>query len=221
MDKTTAGREYPFLCSLISFLAYLYINLAGITTRVTRENADVTAPLDKSGTNYIYAMWHCGQVFLAYAHRNRRICALVSRSKDGEYMARIIVRLGLSAVRGSTSKGGPQALLELMDSASAGFHPALTPDGPRGPRRKVQQGIIYLAQKTALPIVPVACGLSRKLVFRSWDEFQVPLPFGRAAVVYGEPVHVSKNDSMEEKALELEKSLNLITSRAEELALSA
>lgn len=217
MDKYAGPYQHSIVHSLASFLAYLYLTLVGITNRILWRNREMVDNLEREGQNHIYAMWHARQVPLIYAHRNRKICVLVSRSKDGEYMTRILKHFGLSVVRGSTSKGGPQALLELMDWSRSGFHPAMTPDGPRGPGCRVQQGIIYLAQKTSIPIVAVGSGMSKKLVFRSWDEFQVPLPLGKTAVVYGTPVYVSENDSIEAKSLELQKSLDSVTLQADEL----
>lgn len=217
MDKYVNPYQHSMVHSLASFLACMYLTLVGITNRVLWRNRETVDNLEKKGQNHIYAMWHARQIPLIYTHKNRKICVLVSRSRDGEYMTRILRRFGLSVVRGSTSKGGPQAILELIDSAASGFHPAMTPDGPRGPGRNVQQGIIYLAQKTSMPIVPVACGMSRKLVLRSWDEFQVPLPLGKTAVVYGNPVYVSKNDSLKSKSLELQKSLDSVTLQADKL----
>lgn len=197
-----------------SALAYCYLMFAGLTTRIKRIKSPEFEALETK-TNYIYAIWHARQAFLAYAHRHTNICALVSRSKDGEYMARLIQKLGIGAVRGSTSKGGSLALLALIDEAQAGRHPVITPDGPRGPQRTVQQGIIFLAQKTGLPIIPATCGISSKIVFHSWDRFELPLPFGRAVVIYGRPITVSETDDTAAKADEIQTELNRITDIAD------
>ncbi|MFH1618581.1 MAG: lysophospholipid acyltransferase family protein [bacterium] len=206
-----------FLHAVAPFLAWAYVHLAALTTRVKTEHITRFSQQQNSGNRCIYAVWHARLFFLIPAHRRLRICALVSRSRDGEYLARMLRLFGIASVRGSTSKGGPQALMGLLDMAEAGYSPAVTPDGPKGPGRRIQPGIIYLAQKTSLPIIPVGCGLSRKLVFSSWDRFEVPLPFGRAAVVYGKPVFVSSADSVESKTSELEKNLNRATDRADML----
>jgi len=194
-----------------------YLRFTGATTRIARvPNAEVDA-LEKAGKNFIYAIWHNRQVFLMYTHRNTRACALVSLSKDGEYMARILRHFGMEAVRGSTSKGGTQALLALLDKAQEGWHPVITPDGPRGPARQVQQGVLYLAQKTGLPIVPIACGLSHKIVFNSWDKFQFPLPFGKSKVVYGRPITVAEGDDLAAKTAEIQAELDMATDQADRL----
>lgn len=173
--------------------------------------------MDREGKNYIFAIWHCKQAFLIYTHRGRKICALVSMSKDGEYIARVLARAGLTAVRGSTSRGGTRALLGLLDKLEEGFCPVITPDGPRGPRRTVQQGVIFLAQKTGLPIVPLACGNSRKIVFNSWDRFELPLPFARASVVEGEPITIAPDESFEAAARRVKTALDLATDTADGL----
>lgn len=195
-----------------------YLRFTGATTRIKWvRNAEVDA-LEKAGKNFIYAIWHNRQVFLMYTQRDTKACALVSLSKDGEYMARILRHFGMEAVRGSTSKGGTMALLALLDKAQEGWHPVITPDGPRGPARKVQQGVLFLAQKTGLPIVPIACGLSHKLTFNSWDKFQFPLPFGRSAVVYGRPISIAENDDLSVKTAEIQAELDLVTDQADRLS---
>ncbi|HAN04467.1 MAG TPA: hypothetical protein DCQ25_04285 [Elusimicrobia bacterium] len=154
---------------------------------------------------------------MIYLHRGMNLCGMVSKSKDGEYMARILRRFGFSFVRGSTSSGSVMALRGLIKAARDGYSIAITPDGPKGPIFKAQPGLVLTAQKAGIPIVPAACALSRKLILRSWDKYQFPLPFGRIEAVYGEPIHVSPTDDVAAKALELENSLNALTEEAEKL----
>ncbi|MDD2772330.1 MAG: lysophospholipid acyltransferase family protein [Elusimicrobiales bacterium] len=210
----------PLLHSLVPVLAKGYLSITGAATRVTWKLNEGAQRLENDNSNFIYAIWHSRQMFLMYTHRNRRACALVSLSRDGEYIARLLPKFGTRVVRGSTSKGGPQALLALLDMAREGWHPVITPDGPRGPACATQQGVIFLAQKTGLPIVPVACGLSRKIVFNSWDKFQFPLPFGKAAVVYGNPVFISAAEDPVQAALKVQRELDAATAEADALACS-
>lgn len=197
--------------TILSLLAWLYIQLIGKTSRITV----------KGNNNYkgtaVYALWHRQEVLLIYLHRNRGICGLVSKSKDGEYMARILKRFGFTFVRGSTTTGGIMALRGLIKAARNGYSVAITPDGPKGPIFKVQPGIVYLAQKAGVPVIPAACALSKKIILRSWDKYQFPLPFGRIEVVYGEPLHVSPDDDIQSKSAELESRLNALTEEAEKL----
>ena len=195
--------------SVLSALAWLYIQLVGRTSRIAVKG-DGTRP-------GIYTLWHRQEVLLIYLQRNHDICGLVSKSKDGEYMARILRRFGFSFVRGSTSSGGFLSLRALIKAARAGYSLAITPDGPRGPVFKVHPGSIYLAQKAGIPVIPTACALTKKKILRSWDRYQFPLPFGRIQVVYGEPFFVGENDNIPAKAIELEGVLNALTGEAERL----
>ena len=214
-----------FIPRLAALAGYLYLNLAGFTTSLRFHAASVhplradTAsaadlPAGRAGVppgvapQVIYVLWHCQQAFLIYAHRGRGIAVLTSKSRDGEYVAGILKRFGYLPVRGSTSSGGLRSLIQLIRCAREGRTLAITPDGPRGPGRKVQQGAVYLARKTGLPVIAVAVSLSNKVSARSWDRFQIPLPFGRAAVAYSAPFYVAETDRLEDKAAELEKILN-------------
>lgn len=168
----------------------------------------------------IYCLWHnrlalCMAIWRKYPLRKqpqRRLAALVSASKDGAFLARILENFGVQPVRGSTSRRGPQALLELTTWAERGWDLAITPDGPRGPCEVVQEGVIALAQLTGLPIVPVTTMVPFKVCLRSWDHFQVPLPLARCRVIFFPPIRVPREaDDSEREALrqELENQLRL------------
>ncbi|MDD2803964.1 MAG: DUF374 domain-containing protein [Elusimicrobiales bacterium] len=152
---------------------------------------------------------------MIYLHRDKNLCCLVSKSKDGEYMARLLGFFGFNCVRGSSSHGGLLALRGLLRATAQGHSAVITPDGPRGPIYKMHPGVIFLAQKSGLPIIPAACALSRKRIIRSWDKYQFPLPFSRVEAVYGAPFIVSAADDAAAKALELENILNRLTTEAE------
>lgn len=196
---------------LLPLLARLYIRFLGMTSRVTiKGRKDHPGPA-------VYALWHRQEVLMIWLHRGRGICGLVSQSKDGEHMARILLGMGFNVVRGSTTTGGMMALRGLIKAARKGYSIAITPDGPKGPIFKVQPGLVYVAQKAGVPIIPVACALSKKKILRSWDRYQFPLPFGRIEAVYGEPIAVSETDDVQVKAAELEGRLNALTEEAERL----
>lgn len=220
MLKTSIRSQHSsFLHVLGSNFIYLYTLLLGWTTKTKFFKTDEVLEWESKGQNFIYAIWHNQQGFLLYPFKGQKICSLISLSKDGEYIARVLPMFGMKAVRGSTSKGGFAALRALIDISEAGYHPMLTPDGPRGPVYKVQQGILFLSQKTGLPIVPVACCLSRKFTVNSWDKLRVPLPFGRCAIVYGKAVSITKETDKQQAQLALESELNAATLRAEQLVL--
>ena len=148
----------------------------------------------------IYGIWHNRLAVSMKIHygyikpRNRTsgLVALVSASKDGGFLSSILECFKVQPVRGSSSRRGPQALLELTTWADRGYDLAITPDGPRGPRYIVQEGIISLAQITGLPIIPVSCHLNWKSCLKSWDRFQIPLPFSKCEMIFEKPIRVPR-----------------------------
>lgn len=182
-----------------------------------RFRVDGAARYDEAlarGGAVIFALWHGRLLPLTYFHRRRAITAMISRSGDGEYIARVVEGWGYRTVRGSTSRGGGGALRALVRAAREGSSLAITPDGPRGPRQRLQPGVITAAQLTGLPIVPLAGGCDRAWWPGSWDRFCVPRPFSTVQVLYGEPVWVPRaaNDAeLAEYARILEARLNAMT----------
>jgi lysophospholipid acyltransferase (LPLAT)-like uncharacterized protein len=204
------------LRGILPYLAYLYVTFVGVTTRLRVEGDAHLRALRQKNQRFIYAFWHQRQVFFTYTHRHQNAAVLVSRSRDGELIARTMNLSGIGACRGSSSSGGASAARQLMELLHAGFDLGLTPDGPRGPARRVKPGIIFLAQKLGVPILPLTNSLSRKLEFKkSWDRFQLPLPFGRAVIRYASPIAVGPQDDLSAKRQELEKALNAITEEAD------
>jgi lysophospholipid acyltransferase (LPLAT)-like uncharacterized protein len=167
----------------------------------------------------IIAIWHnrlalCMEGYRLARRRTKGMAALVSASKDGGLLAAILERFGVQPVRGSSSRRGPQALLELTTWAERGYDLAITPDGPRGPCYVVQDGVMGLAQVTGLTIVPAAVNVRWKITVKSWDRFQIPLPFSRCEVVMGKSLSVPREVTDEERALlkaALEKELKSIS----------
>ena len=147
-------------------------------------------------------------------HQAAGLAGLVSASRDGAFFAAIIERFGIQPVRGSSSRRGGQALLELTTWAERGYDLAITPDGPRGPRYVVQDGAMALAQVTGLPIVPASYHLQWKIQLKSWDRFQIPLPFSRCEITIGQVMRVPREASDTERESlrqQLETELRAIT----------
>jgi lysophospholipid acyltransferase (LPLAT)-like uncharacterized protein len=170
----------------------------------------------------IFCLWHnrlAACAIILEQHRRPHnsgagLAALVSASRDGAFLARILEWFGAQPVRGSASRRGPQALLELTTWAERGYDLAITPDGPRGPCYQIQDGITSLAQVTGLPIVPVTLNLKGKVRLNSWDRFQIPLPFARCEIAVGRVLRVPREASdAEREALrqQLETELRAIT----------
>ncbi|HNW44044.1 MAG TPA: lysophospholipid acyltransferase family protein [Elusimicrobiales bacterium] len=197
--------------AILPRLARLYVWMLALTSRINvKGEAFYAKPA-------IYAIWHRQEVLMIYLQRNRGLAGLVSLSKDGEYMARILRLFGFALIRGSTTTGGSSSLRALIRAGRAGTSLAITPDGPKGPVFKVQPGAVYIAQKTGLPVLPCAAAFSKKIVLRNWDKYQFPLPFGRMQAVYGPPFFVAEGDDIAAKAAELEGVLNSLTEEAERL----
>lgn len=157
------------------------------TVSFTLVGADRYRALRDAGEQPILVLWHGRLLPLTYYHRNQDITALVSRSRDGEYIARLLHRWGYRTVRGSSSRGGGQALRQLVREGRSGRTLAFTPDGPRGPRQRMKPGALVAARLTGMPVVPLAAGTDRAWWIESWDRFLVPKPFAQVRVAYGEP----------------------------------
>jgi lysophospholipid acyltransferase (LPLAT)-like uncharacterized protein len=173
---------------------------------------------EKRSEPFILAFWHRHLLLMPYAYRGRRISVLVSQSQDGELIARTVARLGIDSTRGSSSRGGVSGMKTLLRKAAEGWDIAFTPDGPRGPLREVQPGVILAAAATGLSIQPVAVAASRKKLLRSWDRFLVPVPFSTVHFVYGEPLSVERRGDMAAAAAELKRRLDGAEAEAERLA---
>ena len=170
----------------------------------------------------IYCLWHnrlalCMVVWRRYARRYvpcNGLAALISASKDGALLAATLEQFGVQPVRGSSSRRGAQALVELTSVIEGGVNVAITPDGPRGPRYQVQPGVAALAQLTGAAVVPVSYHASRKLTLKSWDRFQIPLPFTHCEVVTAPALTCPREATEEEREefrTQLEAALKDIT----------
>lgn len=206
------------LRALVPYAAYSFVSLIGWTSSIRWEGLEHREAAAAAGKGFIFTFWHQRQVFFTYTHRGEAAHVLVSRSKDGELIAKTMRLSNIGAVRGSSSKRAAGAARELAEILSRGEAIGITPDGPKGPAREVKPGVLFLAQKTGAPILPISNAVSRSIELRkAWDRFHVPLPFSRAAVVYGEPLSVSADDDLEVKARVLKERLDAITERADRL----
>ncbi len=156
----------------------------------------------------IYVFLHGHFLGLELFGKDRGIYALSSLSRDGEISAYVLKRLGYRVIRGSSemgrrNKGARRATLKLLKVLKEGGNVGITMDGPKGPYMSVAKGIIYLAQKTGAPIVPFALSFKPSITLRTWDRFQIPLPFSKAKVLVGREIFVREGDSFEEKEREI------------------
>jgi len=183
---------------------YPLIALLGSTFSWKAEGVEHLASVERSGRPPIMAFWH-GRILPATIYFKRRgIVVITSENFDGEWIAGIIERFGYGTARGSTSRGGLKALLQLRRDMADGKPTAFTVDGPRGPARVAQPGAVWLAKATGNPLVPFHIEASRYWTMRSWDRTQIPKPFATTAIAIGEPLHVPPD--ADEEGLELARA---------------
>jgi hypothetical protein len=172
----------------------------------------------RTGQRYIYAFFHEVMLFPAYFWAWPEMQILISDHRDGELIAQVVSRLGFGVVRGSTTRGGARALREMTRRIDRG-HICVTPDGPKGPRRQVHQGLAYLASRTGLPVVGAGMAFRDPWRARSWDRFAVPRPFRAAACVTPEAVRIppdADRETLEAGRLEIERRMQAAMIEAEE-----
>jgi lysophospholipid acyltransferase (LPLAT)-like uncharacterized protein len=169
-----------------------------------------------SGRQPILAFWHGRILPSLYYFRDRRIVVITSQNFDGEWIARIITRFGYGTARGSTSRGGARALVQMRRDLADGRPVAFTLDGPRGPARVAQSGAVWLAGATGQPVIPFHIEAARAWTTASWDRAQIPKPFSVMAVVIGPPLEIvdTREDTVEQGRLQLEHSLSALETRA-------
>lgn len=212
------GVKGDWQTAAVPVLAAWVIRGLRATVRLRHHGDARVREWERRGEHFILAFWHRHLLLMPYAYRGRRISVLVSQSQDGELIARTVARLGIDSSRGSSSRGGAAGLRSLLRKAAEGWDIAFTPDGPRGPLREVQPGVILAAAATGLPIVPVSIAATRAKRLKSWDRFLVPLPLSTVHFVYGEPLAVERRGDLEAAAAELKRRLDGAEGEADRLA---
>jgi lysophospholipid acyltransferase (LPLAT)-like uncharacterized protein len=211
----------PWLIRVVAWLAAALIRVWMATIRLRLVNHDDNAhPGDVHRDRYIYSWWHETFLGLMTFQGRSRVRILISKHADGELIAQAARHLGHGVVRGSTNRGGVGALVELWDCSDPS-HLVFTPDGPRGPRRRVQPGVVILGARSNLPIVPIGIGFEHAWRARSWDRFAIPRPFSRCFCVAGPALSVPADvdrDGIEHYRQRLEQLMLDATAEAERLA---
>ena len=216
LDEYSAGER--FLIKIADLTFFVLIALVGRTIRWEVEGAENLEAASVQDSLPIYTFWH-NRVFLAtYFFRKRRIVVMTSRSFDGEYIARFIQRFGYGAARGSSTRGGIGAIVEMARLMRAGCPTAFTIDGPKGPRYVAKMGAVLLAKKTGCPVLPFAITPARYLTIKSWDGLQIPLPFTRALTAIAAPLYVPSDadeEALQAKRDELQNVLDRLCARGD------
>jgi lysophospholipid acyltransferase (LPLAT)-like uncharacterized protein len=230
-ERDTVGRAYAF-ASLAAYpfkkrlmiraadlVFYFLIRVIGRTVRFTVEGRENWEAAAKDGSLPIYTCWH-NRVFLStYFFRRRRIVVMTSQSFDGEYIARFIQRFGYGAARGSSTRGGVGAIIEMVRLMRAGSPAGFMIDGPKGPRYEAKMGAVLLAKKTGSPVMPFNIAAQKFWEAKSWDASQVPKPFTRARVIIAPPIYVPADADealLIAKRDELQRALDELNQRGDE-----
>ena len=204
---------------MIGILGKGFIDLLFSTIKIESKCPERVSEIIES-KRVIGAVWHSRILLGCYLYKGVNAAALVSQSDDGEIIARILQKQGYETIRGSTTRGGLKALASLVKKLKEVHRPAIIiPDGPQGPRFKVQPGVIMLAKKTGYPIVPVTYSAKKAKIFASWDRFMLPHPFTTCRIIYGNPIYVPENADKQIEELcrvRLETELCRITQEADQ-----
>jgi len=196
--KDRRGRLQGFLEALVTALVPLLLRLLVRTWSIRVVNRDVLRTYVDAGRPVVVATWH--QMILPGVafFRDRKAFIMVSKSRDGELIARVNLRMGFRNVRGSSSRGGGEALLAMIEVVRAGAQAAIMVDGPRGPAREPKAGCVMVASKTGAPLIPLGCRARPAIRARGWDRTLIPLPFARVVLSFGEPLAVPPEATAEE-----------------------
>jgi lysophospholipid acyltransferase (LPLAT)-like uncharacterized protein len=213
----TLSRRQRFEAAAIAALGTPVVEALGATYTWRASGAHHVDDVRGAGRQPILALWH-GRILAATLYfRDRGVVAMTSENFDGEWVARLMRRFGYHAARGSTSRGGARALVQLRRELASGYPAAFTVDGPRGPARIAQPGAVWLASATGHPIVPFHIEAADFWTVRSWDRHQVPKPGTTVAIAIGEPMFVPpqlEQSAIEEERLRLEQTLQALEGEA-------
>ena len=221
--ESVLTRRQRIEAAVIAAVASPIIAALAVTLRWKVEGEKHLEAVIGSGRQPIITIWH-GRILPGLCYfRDRHIVVITSQNFDGEWIARILHRFGFGTARGSSSRGGVRALVQLRQDLREGRGVAFTLDGPRGPARVAQPGAAWLAGATGYPLLPLHFEANKFWTMGSWDRTQIPKPFATVALTIGEPVHVgdTAEPSVEAARLTLEDRLRRLEQRARELAQSS
>ena len=164
---------------------------------------------------FIFVLWHSRLLPLLALHKREGVVVLVSRHRDGQYLVDLAESWGYRSVRGSTQRGGEVGLLGIVRALQGGAIVAMTPDGPRGPRERVQPGAVAAAQHAGVPIVAVVAQTRSAWYVRSWDRLCIPKPFAAIDVRYAPPIHIGPGkDGLRQGMAAVERDLHIVNGTA-------
>lgn len=197
---TSSDEALSWKYKLVVIAGTLLLRLLGATWRVKVVNQATIDGMRARREPVFFSLWHGHLLPLLWLHRGEGVIIVISEHKDGEIVARIAQNLGYGLIRGSTTRGGTRALIQLTRALQEGRDVAITPDGPRGPAETVAPGTIAAAQRSGVPVLPTLAHCDRAWRLRSWDRFMIPKPFARLSVAYGAPMKFADTESNSERS---------------------
>ena len=205
--------------SLACWLGAKYIKFVSFTTKWSFINKNYVDQLWDSNESFILCFWHGRLLMMPLSWNNKKkVNVLISAHPDGQLLSNTVKHFKIDTIIGSSSKGSSMALRNIIRSLKSGISIGITPDGPRGPKMKINSGIIKIASLTGCKIVPLSYSVKNKFFLNSWDRFLVALPFGKGCFIWGEPIKVKRNISNNEDSKlsnKLEKILLKLTKEAD------
>ena len=208
------------LYRLIEILGPHLASVLGHSLRIHQYGVENLRLVQERGAR-LYASFHGRMLIPVWLHRRQGITALISQSRDGEAVTRLVQHLGYNTVRGSSHRGGRDALRGMMEANRNGGVTAIMVDGPRGPREDPKLGVLAIARNAGVPILPILGAAYPNWELHSWDHFQIPKPFSHSVIGYGEPLEIpksAKGEKLERLRIELKNRLLSLQSTIDHLA---
>jgi lysophospholipid acyltransferase (LPLAT)-like uncharacterized protein len=215
MKEFLRTHKKQFAVRFLGRLIYCIMWMLRMTMRITIIGGEIPQAYHDHGEGMIGVFWHARLLLPIFGYKGKGVHVLISSHGDGEIIASVMSKFGQSTVRGSSSKGGKEALKEMMRLAKENRDILITPDGPRGPAEVVKGGVATLACLTGRPVVPMASSCSRGKRMASWDRFLLPYPFSRGVIVWGEPLSRLEGEEPEAFRQRIEAALKETTARAD------
>jgi lysophospholipid acyltransferase (LPLAT)-like uncharacterized protein len=187
--------------------------------RIEEKNKSSVSSLLEQNQNMVFAFWHGTMLVPWYLVKNFSPSTIISKSKDGDLLAKILENWDYNVKRGSSSNGGKEVLEELIKAAKNNRNIAITPDGPRGPEKVMKAGGVIIAKKVQIPLILIGVDYKIKIALNSWDKLEIPFFFSRANIIYSDPIFIDENLSYEEtdnKIKEIGNKLTMIQNKAEQ-----
>ena len=205
--------------SIVCWLGAKYIKFVSFTNSWSFINKKYVENLWKKNEAFILCFWHGRLLMMPLSwNKEKKINVLISAHSDGQLLSKTVKHFNIETITGSSSQGGSEAIRNIIKSLKSGISIGMTPDGPRGPRMKVNSAIIKIASLTGHKIVPLSYSVKKKFFLNSWDKFLVALPFGKGCFIWGKPIKIKKNISTNEDlklSKRLENNLLKLTKKAD------